>query len=186
MQERIMEKYIALLRGVNVGGKNKVSMPILKEALLKKGLLKVKTYINSGNVLFLSEEQNILLLQEKVKEVIFDTFALSITVCVISLPQLECAINNSPAWWGEEGEFKHNTIFIISPKTAQEVVEEVGIIKPEYEKVACVGQVVFWSAPIKTFSRTRWSKIASTTTYQHITIRNANTAKKLLQLVKDL
>jgi len=52
-----------------------------------------------------------------------------------------------------------STIFILPPITVDEVFKEVGAIKPEYEKVDHYGRVVFWSAPIKTFSRTRWSKV---------------------------
>lgn len=74
---------------------------------------------------------------------------------------------------------------IIPPTTVAEVFRIVGEIKPEYEKVDHYGRVVFWSAPIRTFSRTRWSKIVGSTVYGSITIRNANTVKKLLQLANN-
>ncbi|MBO6100074.1 MAG: DUF1697 domain-containing protein, partial [Spirochaetaceae bacterium] len=47
-----MSRYIALLRGINISGKNKISMPELKASLTEKGFADVKTYFNSGNVLF--------------------------------------------------------------------------------------------------------------------------------------
>lgn len=56
--------------------------------------------------------------------------------------------------------------------------------KPDYEKVAYHDRVIFWSAPIKAFSKTRWSKVVQTSAYDKITIRNANTAKKLAQLAE--
>jgi uncharacterized protein (DUF1697 family) len=62
----------------------------------------------------------------------------------------------------------------------------VGHSKPEYEQVSFYGQVIFWSAPIQTFSRTRWSKIVGKSAYQSVTIRNANTTKRLLQLLEPL
>ncbi len=61
-------------------------------------------------------------------------------------------------------------------------MEEVGEAKPEYEKIAAAGQIIFWTAPLQTFNRTRYSKIVGTTAYQYITIRNANTTRKLLEL----
>lgn len=90
----------------------------------------------------------------------------------------------SPSWWGQDKDSKHNAIFIIPPTTVKEVFDEVGASKPEYEKVDHYDRVIFWSAPTKTFSRTRWSKVVSSSVYDNITIRNANTVKKLAQHAK--
>lgn len=79
---------------------------------------------------------------------------------------------------------KHNAIFVIPPVTVNEVFEQVGAIKPEYEKVDHYGGIIFWSAPVKTFSKTRWSKVVGSSIYDSITIRNANTVNKLLQLIE--
>ena len=87
-------------------------------------------------------------------------------------------------WWNTDKNSKHNAIFVIPPVTAEEVFKQVGAIKPEYEKAAYYDRVIYWSAPIKTFSKTRWSKVAGSSVYDNITIRNANTVNKLLQLVK--
>jgi len=65
-----------------------------------------------------------------------------------------------------------------------EVFKEVGEAKPEYEKVSSFGKVIFWSAPLKTFSRTRWSKIVGKPVYNKVTIRNSNTVKCLVELCK--
>ena len=67
--------------------------------------------------------------------------------------------------------------------TAAEICAHVGTVKEEYEKAASYGNVIFWSAPMATFSRTRWSKISKDKTmYRAITVRNANTALKLSEL----
>ncbi len=75
-----MEKYIALLRGVNVGGKNKISMPELKLAFEEIGFLDVITYINSGNIIFSSNTQDKSKLIRKSESIIEDKFKLSIPV----------------------------------------------------------------------------------------------------------
>ena len=81
---------------------------------------------------------------------------------------------------------KHNAIFVIPPATAQQIAQLVGEAKPEYEQVDFYENVIFWSAPLKTFSRTRWSKIVqSKQAYNAITIRNYNTTQKLAQLVTN-
>lgn len=177
-----MEKYIALLRGVNVGGKNQIPMSSLKTAFEKAGFSEVSTYINSGNVFFSAEEETSEALQQKCVQAIADTFGLDIAIAVISVRDLCQALDHAPGWWGEDPDSKHNAIFVIAPANPASVLENVGQIKPEYEKVSHYGPVIFWSAPLKTFSRTRWSKVVSNSAYSSITIRNANTARKLLQL----
>lgn len=178
-----MNEYIAFLRGINVGGKNKIPMVELKEGFEECGFLKVRTYINSGNVIFLSDILDETMLKQMCEALIEKKFQLKILVAIISVVDLKCAIENAPDWWNREVECKHNAIILIPPITAQEVFEEVGEIKPEYEKVGYYGKVVFWSAPIETFSRTRWSKVVGSSIYDNITIRNANTVNKILQMV---
>lgn len=180
-----MKKYIALLRGVNVGGNNKVPMAELKVAFEDAGFADVSTYINSGNIFFSCEEKKIVDLQQQCRQTILDTFGLEIPVAILSVNDLANALNHAPEWWDRDADAKHNAVVVIAPARAEAIIEMVGEAKPEYEKVAYHGQVIFWSAPIKTFSRTRWSKIVSTAAYGSITIRNANTMKKLLQLSKS-
>jgi len=177
-----MGKYIALLRGINVGGNNIVSMPILRSAFEKAGFCDVSTYINSGNIFFSSGDTNIDVLQSQCRQIIAETFKLDIPVTVISPKVLAVALSNAPEWWDKDKEFKHNAIFVIPPANAEDIIKEVGEIKPEYEQAGYHGQVIFWSAPLKDFSKTRWSKFVSTSDRSKITIRNANTTKKLLQL----
>lgn len=173
-------KYIALLRGINVGGNNKVSMIDLKNCFEKAGFLNVTTYINSGNVIFESEETDEEVLVMKCEEMLKADFGFYIRTAVISAGELKSALEHAPEWWGDKPDSKHNAIFVIPPAKADKIIAEVGNIKPDYEKVDYYHNLIFWSAPLETFSRTRWSKIVGTKAYQDITIRNANTARKLL------
>ncbi|WP_312045863.1 DUF1697 domain-containing protein [Anaerotignum sp.] len=178
-----MQKYIALLRGINVGGKNKISMPELKKTFENIGYQDVKTYINSGNIIFSSPIDDEDEIKKSCELAITNTFHLNIAVTIIPAQELTVALQNAPSWWDSDSQSKHNAIFVIPPATAKEILEQIGIEKPEYEKVSYYGQVIFWSAPITTFSRTRLSKIVGKPSYHSITIRNANTTKKLLQLL---
>ena len=179
-----MEKYIALLRGINVGGKNKISMVELKAMFEKLGFSDVSSYINSGNIIFSSSESDEKTLIRKCRSEIEKQFKLDISVTVISAKDLSEALENAPVWWDSDDQSKHNAIFVILPATAEDIVKKVGAAKSEYEQVGVYGQVIFWSAPLVTFSKTRWSKVVSSDAYGSITIRNANTAKKLQQLSK--
>lgn len=175
-------RYIALLRGVNVGGNNKISMKELKECFEQAGYQNVSTYINSGNVLFDSAEGERLTLIKKCEDIIRERFGFPVGLTVIAAPALKDALGHAPAWWDFDPEAKHNAIFVIPPATAEEIITEVGKAKPEYEQVDHYKELIFWSAPLETFSRTRWSKIVGSRAYKSVTIRNAKTAKKLLEL----
>ena len=183
-----MEKYIALLRGINVGGNNIISMPILREAFEKAGFSNVSTYINSGNILFSSGNTDIEVLQSRCRQIISETFNLDIPVAVITPETLSTALSNAPVWWDKDKESKHNAIFVIPPTNAKDIIEEVGEINYEYEQAGYHGQIIFWSAPLGLFSKTKWSKFVSTSTSARskITIRNANTTKKLLLLSDEV
>jgi uncharacterized protein (DUF1697 family) len=175
-------RYITLLRGINVGGNNKVSMADLKQCFETLGFEDVKTYINSGNVIFDHSESDPARLVELCEEAIEKRFGFRVICSVISALDLKDAISHAPDWWGLDDDDKHNAIFVIPPSTAGEIIKEVGEVKPEYEKVASHGPVIFWTAPLKTFGRTRYSKIVGASAYKFVTIRNANTAKKLVEL----
>lgn len=179
-----MIKYIALLRGINVGGKNNISMKELKELLEENGFRDVVTYINSGNIIFSSDNSDIEFLKRNCEALIFENFKLELSMMIISAGEFIEALKNAPDWWGTDKESKHNAIFVIPPITVDEVFKEFGEIKPEYEKVSSFGKVIFWSAPLKTFSRTRWSKVVGKSVYNKITIRNSNTVKKLTELCR--
>ena len=175
-------KYIALLRGINVGGKNKVAMVDLKQCFEDTGFVDVSTYINSGNVLFSSDEQSPVKLVNLCEQAIEKKFGFHVVCSVISADDLAEALKNAPSWWNEKKDDKNNAIFVIAPTTPEEVMKEVGEAKPDYEKISSYGPIIFWTAPFKTFNRTRYSKIVGSKAYGAITIRNANTTKKLAEL----
>ncbi|WP_348922290.1 DUF1697 domain-containing protein [Enterococcus rotai] len=97
-----MATYIALLRGVNVGGKNRVVMATLKEQFEQHGFTNVSTYLNSGNVLFSSEETNILQLTEECEKLIESEFGLKIIVTIVSEKMLLEALEQMPEWWNTD------------------------------------------------------------------------------------
>ena len=175
--------YTALLRGVNVGGKNKISMPLLKSAFENSGFGNVETYINSGNIIFESDLDETSIIFE-CENLIAKDFGLRVSVALINRMELTEALENAPAWWDESPNSKHNAIFLIPPATSHEVLRQVGETKTEYEQVYCHGKLIFWSAPIATFSHTRWSNVVKNkAVYNSITIRNANTTKKLAEIM---
>ena len=97
-------KYVAFLRGINVGGKNKVKMEILREVCASIGFENVKTYINSGNVIFETAKSDDKKLAEKLEKAIEKAFALNIKVMVRSFAEIEAIVKNNPF----EGQFEND------------------------------------------------------------------------------
>lgn len=177
-----MNRQIALLRGINVGGKNIIKMATLKDAFEKRGFQGVHTYINSGNVIFESELQEPAL-KVACEKLISEDFGFDIPVCVISAVELASSLAHAPGWWNQASDARHDAFFVIPPMTTEKICAHVGAIKEEYEKIAYFGRIIFWTAQMATFSRTRWSKISNDRAmYQTITVRNANTTLKLAEL----
>ena len=91
-----MNQYIALLKGINVGGHKKVPMAELRELLTKKGYKNVVTYIQSGNVIFESDEINSKIIEENIKKAILDYFGFEVSILVKNRKELERIFNDSP------------------------------------------------------------------------------------------
>ena len=128
-----MKEYIAFLRGINISGKNKIAMPELKASFEAAGFGNVSTYLNSGNVLFTTDEENI---REIIENMIYDTFGLSIPVYVIEAEALKDILQNSPEWWNTGDKDKYdNMIFILSSDTPEKVSELIGEPSEELEVI---------------------------------------------------
>lgn len=119
-------KYIILLRGINISGKNKISMNELKQELENLGYSNVITHLNSGNIIITTnkKEEEIV---SAVREMIKNKFSLDIPVFVIKSQDLEELVANKPSWWNTKNkEIYDNIIFILKPHTFKEISEALG------------------------------------------------------------
>lgn len=179
-----MKRDIALLRGINISGKNKIPMSELKEGFQELGFTEVATHLNSGNVVFSSPDEDKAILVSKINTMIKDRFAFDIPVCIVLQEELDEILCHAPDWWGNDNkEIYDNIIFLMLPLSYEELYEEIGSPKEEYEKVDHYKNIVFWSFSRKDYQKTNWwSKTASTKSGDKITIRTANTVRKIAQL----
>lgn len=177
----MMKRYIAFLRGINVGGKNKIPMSELKAGFEELSLVEVKTYLNSGNVIFSSDDEDF---SGQIETMIKDRFDLNIPIFVILKEELEDILYNAPDWWGTENkEIYDNLIFIMPPITFADVLGEIGEPKEELEKIKDYKKTVFWSFSRKDYQRTNWwSKTANANISSKLTIRTANTVRKIVKM----
>ncbi len=176
-------KYLALLRGVNVGGKNILPMAKLREVLEDTELNNVKTYIQSGNVIFDSDTRDKRKLEELIAKVIRENFEINADVVVYKQSEWQAVIDNAPSWWGKDSAWKHNIIVMIHPYEINDVVRAYGGLKPEIEEMKQGDGVLYQSLSLAKFGRTTGGKLAGGNPYyKQMTIRNFNTATKLAKL----
>ncbi len=177
-----MKRYIAFLRGVNISGKNKISMAELKKGFEELGFREVKTYLNSGNVIFSSDEDKAESFANQIETMVKSQFDCDIPVYVISKEELEEILRNAPGWWGnEDKEIYDNLIFIMPPATFADVFNEIGKPKEEFEQIKDYKTAVFWSFRRKDYQKTNWwSKTASANIRNRLTIRTASTVRKIV------
>ena len=176
-----MKRYIALLRGINISGKNKIAMSELKKCFAELGFAEIVTYLNSGNVIFSSAIEDKDVLSNKVQLMIKDRFHLEIPVFIILQEELAELLKNAPDWWGDDNrEIYDNLIFLMPPLSYEEFYDEIGVPKAEYESVYHYKNVVFWSFSRQDHQKTNWwSKTAGSGVSGRITIRTANTVRKI-------
>ena len=177
-----MKRYIALLRGINISGKNKISMPELKTYLEELGYVDVLTYLNSGNVVFSTDENDENTLSNTIKDMIQKRFGLDIPVFVILQKKGEDILNKAPDWWGTSTkELYDNLIFVMSPATAEIIADKIGEPTKELEQICICDNTIFWSFDRKRYAKSNWwKKTASSGIGEMITIRSANTLRRIV------
>ena len=119
-------KYVALLRGINISGKNKISMSELKSELENNKYQNVITYLNSGNVIFESSIDNKETIMKDINKIIYGKFNLEIPIFIITTSELENILKHCPNWWGTDNkEIYDNLIFIIPPTKYEDVYNAI-------------------------------------------------------------
>ena len=179
-----MKRYVALLRGINVGGKNKIPMAELKKGFEELGFEEVKTYLNSGNVIFSSDKEDVEKLKKQIETMINEQFGFEIPVFVIPQERLRDILLNAPDWWGDDNqEIYDNLIFMMPPAVFSDVFDEIGEPKEGLEKIKDYKETIFWCFHRKEYQKTNWwSKTASAAISDKLTIRTANTVRKIVDM----
>jgi len=178
-----MKTYLVLLRGVNVGGKNKLPMARLKQFLEQLGYAEVSTFIASGNVILKSDlaPDEIKAQIEKALPATFKFDSELIKVLVLSRAQLQAVIDKRPRGFGDEPAKYHSDAVFLMGIDADEAMS---VFDPR-EGVDRVwpGDGVIYSQRLSSErTRSRLSKIVGTPAYRSMTIRNWNTTTQLLEM----
>jgi uncharacterized protein (DUF1697 family) len=179
-----MKSYLILLRGINVGGKNKVPMADLRKCLEALGFSDVSTYIASGNVILKSDKsaEKIKALIEKALPESFKLDSELIKVLVLTRKELQAVIDKKPEGFGEEPEKYHSDAIFLMDVDAAQVMP---VFKPRegVDKVWKGDGVIYSQRLSSQRTKSRLGQIVGTPDYKSMTIRSWSTTIKLLELM---
>jgi uncharacterized protein (DUF1697 family) len=176
-------RYVALLRAINVGGRNIVKMAALKLCLEQQGLQNVATFIQSGNVIFESDERNAGELTKQIERALSRAFDHDACVVLRSQAQLKTVVAGVPAEWKRRTDLRCNIAFLRAPVTARSALAQVDA-EPQVDSVRAGRGVLYLSTLLSGSARSRFTKVIGKPVYRHMTIRNFNTCRKLLELME--
>ncbi len=180
----VMMKYLALLRGINVGGKNSIKMVALKAAFESLGFKDVITYIQSGNVLFSAPAGNIETLCKKIEAKLFKTFNYAALVVLIKQSDLIHVVRSAPKGFGSKPTiYRYNVLFLKKPVVAKEAIKDIPQ-KEGVDEVHAGTGVIYFSHLIAKATQSRLNKITALPIYKRLTIRNWNTTQMLQTLIE--
>jgi uncharacterized protein (DUF1697 family) len=178
-----MVRYLALLRGINVGGKNLIKMTDLKACLEDDGLQDVVTYIQSGNVVFGAGGSSVAELTDRIEARLSATFRYDASVVVRSRQQMRAILDRAPAGFGDDpARYRYDVIFLKAPLTARTAMRDV-LTREGVDRAHVGPGVLYFSRLTSRATQSQLSRIVSMPMYRSMTIRNWNTTTKLARMV---
>lgn len=177
------EPVVALLRGINVGGRNKVTMAELRAGLSARGLTGVRTFIASGNVVVDAPgvADPVGYVQEVVARTIAEDFGFACSVLVRTAPEIRRIAEAIPPEWDDPAQ-RGNVLYLFPAVDRPEVLEDL-VVVPGVDVGLYVPGAVLWCTPRTLLTRSGLVRFVGMPLYPQVTIRNTRTAKSLAALV---
>ncbi len=178
-----MGRYVALLRGINVGGNNLIKMAALKACFEGQGFRDVATYLQSGNVVFTASGERAASLAERVEAALCATFEYPASVVLRSRKQIQDVVARAPRGFGTQpARYRYDVIFLKAPLSASTAIRGFPL-KPGVDEAHAGNGVLYVSRLISNASQSRISQLVSMAIYPSVTIRNWNTTSAVLRLM---
>ncbi len=175
-------RFVAFLRGINVGGKNSVPMADLREVFSAAGHAEVSTYIQSGNVLFRSAAAGPAL-EREIEAQLEERFGVRLVVVVRSLRQLRAVVDKAPPGFGTEPDtFHSDVIFLRAPLTGAAAMKVVKL-RDGVDQAWSANGVLYFQRLSAQRTKSTMGQIIGTPEYQQMTIRSWRTTTKVLDLL---
>lgn len=169
--------YIALLRGINVGGHLKIEMPRLQQVFETAGCQAVQTYINSGNVIFADRRPRALIL-ETLQTAIKVEFGVSVPIVLRDESNFTMLCHKVPPEWTNDSLQKTDVMFLWDEIDDPDVMDKV-IINPEFEKIRYIPGALVWNVGRENVKAGSSIKLTKPELYKLMTVRNINTVRQL-------
>jgi uncharacterized protein (DUF1697 family) len=180
-----LETYAAFLRGINVGGRNIVSMASLKANFEQMGFQDVSTYINSGNVLFRAASVDGRDLARRIERTLSRKHHLKVKAVVRSYAEMTRLMKTMASAWKSDRRWRCNVIFLRPAVDSERVLAGIEI-KGALERVVYCPGTLLWSARLSALGRTAMLKLSTRPIYQEMTVRNANTTTTVFALMQRM
>jgi uncharacterized protein (DUF1697 family) len=175
-------KYVALIRGINVGGKNPIRMTDLKACFEEQGLRDVATYIQSGNVVFMSPARAPEIAR-RLEAAMAARFDCRTSVMLRTLKEMEAIVGRAPGGFGKQPDkYRYDVIFLSTALKAAEAIAEV-VTRPGVDQALPGTGVLYFSRLISKAAQSQLARIVSLPIYKSMTIRNWRTTTTLLQMM---
>jgi uncharacterized protein (DUF1697 family) len=179
-----MARYLALLRGINVGGKNIIKMADLKACFVDEGFEPVTTYIQSGNVVFDARGRSAAKLAERIADRLAAEFDYDASLVLLEAGQMRRVVDGAPPGFGADPDrFRSDVIFLMPGLDAADALRDVPTREGVDRTWAGEGALYFERLTARA-SQSRLSRITTLPIYQRLTIRNWNTTTKLLEILE--
>jgi uncharacterized protein (DUF1697 family) len=175
-------KYVALLRAINVGGKNLMRMAELRACLEARKFERVSTYIQSGNILFDSDLADALRLTAAIERALSETFNREVPVFLRSQAQMKKVVAGAPNAWKNGAELRKNVAFLRAPLTAKRALPSIAV-KEGVDSLDAGEGVVYMTTVLARAAQSSLSKIVGKPIYRDVTVRNFTTCQKILALM---
>jgi uncharacterized protein (DUF1697 family) len=177
-----MTRYLALLRAINVGGKNPVAMADLRRAFEDSGYDAVSTYINSGNVLFRTSVAAASL-ETNIETMLERRFGTPLVVVVRSLAQIRTIVKRAPHGFGSTPSELHSDVLFLKPSLTSQKAMAVVELRDGVDRAWPGPGVIYFERVSARRTQSRMSRIVGTPEYRQMTIRSWATTTKLLDLL---
>ena len=177
-----MAHYVALLRGINVGGRNAVPMKALAPCVEAGGYAQVTTYIQSGNVLFTTDETDARAIEVDLEQRINTQFGFPVPVVVRSAAEMRATVESAPPIFGGP-DHRCDVIFLKHPLGAEEAFDALPTPREGVDQSWIGPGALYFARLTALATKSRLSQIASSPIYPRITVRNWNTTTTLAALL---
>ena len=174
--------YVAFLRGVNVGGKGIVSMAAVKEALANLGLSDVRTYINSGNVIFSTRASDAARLTTRIEKGLEQHTGMAIKMLVMDHQALKKVVAAIPRNWVDDKTMRTYVLLLWKELDDRKILDRLPA-KPGVDELKYTRGAVIWRVDRVNVTKSQMNRLVGTPLYKKITIRSANTMRKLNELM---